>query len=109
MPLDIQQIVNDSIAAAKDIIGKGWKDVKPFAQHEFTQYAEDVEHLIALKTQGIIGDDEFKARIDLLNTGIRSIFLAIKGIGILQVQNIVNALIGIVSKAVLSVFNIPFL
>ena len=106
MALDIQQILTDSLKASKEIAGKAWKDVKPFAEHESTQFAEDVEFLVKLKVDGIIDDEEFKARLAFLKLGFTNAFLAIKGIGILQAQNIVNAVIGIISNAVLSAFNI---
>ena len=106
MQLDIQQILTDSLKAGKEIAGKAWKDVKPFAEHENVQFAEDVEFLVQLKTKGTIDDEEFKARLGFLKLGFTNVFLAIKGIGILQAQNIVNAVIGIVSKSVLATFNI---
>src|SRR5690349_9212007 len=110
MTLDIQQILTDSLKASKEIAGKAWKDVKPFAAHESRQFAEDVEFLVQLKANGTIEDEEFKARLSFLKLGFTNVFLAIKGIGILQAQNIVNAIIGIVSQSVLSTFHIalPF-
>jgi hypothetical protein len=106
MALDIHQILTDSLNASKEIAGQAWKDVKPFAEHESKQFAEDVEFLVQLKADGIIDDEEFKARFSFLKLGFTNVFLAIKGIGILQAQNIVNAIIGIVSQSVLSAFNI---
>ena|ERR1700712_1644020 len=106
MPLDIQEILTDSLKAGKEIAGKAWKDVKPFAEHESRQFAEDVEFLLQLKANGTIDDEELKARLSFLKSGFTNVFLAIKGIGILQAQNLVNAIIGIVSKSVLSAFNI---
>ena len=106
MQLDIQQILTESLKAGKEIAGKAWKDVKPFAEHESKQFAEDVEFLVQLKTKGVIDEEEFKVRLSFLKLGFTNVFLAIKGIGILQAQNIVNAIIGIVSQSVFSAFNI---
>jgi hypothetical protein len=99
MQLDIQQILTDSLTASKEIAGNAWKDVKPFAEHESRQFAEDVEFLVQLKANGVIDDEEFKGRLSFLKLGFTNVFLAIKGIGILQAQNIVNAVIGIVSQS----------
>ena len=98
--LDFPQIVQDSIGAAKKELGTSFSKLKPFAEHEFTQFAENAAFLAKLKLEGTIGDDELKARLNIQRLALNNDLLAIEGIGILTAQNIVNDVLDIVTAAV---------
>jgi hypothetical protein len=98
--IDFPQIVQDSIAAAKTELGNSFKKLKPFAEHEFTQFAENAAFLAQLKLDGTIDDEELKARLNIQRLALNNDLLAIEGIGLVTAQNIVNAVLDIVSAAV---------
>ncbi|OOQ58794.1 hypothetical protein [Mucilaginibacter pedocola] len=100
MPLDFDQILKDCIAAAKKELGAGWNDAAPFAEQKFKQYLEDMADLNKLRADGTIDEDEFKYRADLHKSSMQSVLLAVKGIGLIAAQNIINAVLGIVGKAI---------
>lgn len=104
--INFKQILDDSIGFAKQELGSTFKKLKPFAEHEFTQFAENVAFLAKLKLQGVIEDDELKSRLQLQKLAFSNVLLAIKGIGIVTAQNLVNGILGIVAKAVKGAINI---
>lgn len=97
--INFEKILNDTIAFAKGELGATFKKLKPFAEHEFTQFAENAAFLAKLKLKGVIEDDELKSRLELQKLALSNVLLAIKGIGLVTAQNVVNGVLGIVAKA----------
>lgn len=104
--LDFKQIVADSIALSKQELGSKYKQLKPFAEHEFQQFTENALFLAKLRLTGTIDDDELKSRLQLQKLAMANVLLAIKGIGIVTAQNLVNGVLGIVSGAINKAINI---
>ena len=104
--IDIKQIVSESITLAKEEVGRAWTKLKPFAEHEFTQFAEDAVFLATLKLKGAIDENELKGRIELQKLALSNVLLAIKGIGIITAQNIINGVLMIIGKAVKSALSV---
>ena len=100
--INFKQILDDSIVFAKAELGGTFKKLKPFAEHEFTQFAENAAFLAKLKLDGVIENDELKSRLALQKLAFNNVLLTIKGIGLVSAQNLVNGILGIVSKAILS-------
>ena len=97
---DFKQVVADSVAFTKNELGNTYKKIKPYAEHEFTQFTENALFLANLKLNGTIDEAEFQSRILLQRLALTNVLLAIKGIGIVTAQNVVNGVLGIVSKAI---------
>lgn len=98
--INFSQIVSDSIAFTKQEVGKSWSKLKPYAEHEFTQFAETAVFLAKLKLSGNIKDDELKARLNIQRLALNNVLLAIKGIGLVMAQNVVNGILDIVTTAI---------
>lgn len=98
--IDFIQIVDDSLALAKKEVGTAWKKLKPFAEHEFQQFAENAVFLAKLKLAGTIDDPELKARLEIQRIALNNVLLSIKGIGLVTAQNVVNGVLGILSGAI---------
>lgn len=104
--INFKQILDDSISLAKQELGSSFKKFKPFAEHEFRQFAENAAFLANLKLQGVIEDAEFKSRMELQRLAFGNVLLAIKGVGLVTAQNLVNGILGIVGKAIKTALNI---
>lgn len=99
--LDINQVLSDSVAATKTIVGKHWKNLEPFAEHEFRKFAESTEFLAQLKLKGQISDEELKARLEIQRLALKNVLLTIAGIGLITAQEIINAVLAIISDGIL--------
>ncbi len=98
--IDFKKIAADSITLAKTEVGNAWKKLKPYAEHEFTQFAENTVFLAKLRIEGTIDDDELRTRLSIQKLALTNVLLAIKGIGLVTAQSVVNGVIDIVSGAV---------
>lgn len=98
--INFQDIINNSVNAAKTIAGKSWNQLKPYAEHEFEQFAENIAFLAKLKLSGQVSEAEFNIRVGIQKTALKNVMLTIEGIGLIMAQDIVNAVIGIVFSAV---------
>ena len=108
--IDFTKILNESFAVSKDILKKSWKNLEPYAEHEFRQFAENAEFLASLKLTNQIGDEELAARMEIQRLSLKNVLLTIEGIGLVTAQNVVNAVFSIVQKAIEGALNIalPF-
>lgn len=88
--IDLKQILSDCISFARIETGSSWKKIKPFAEHEFTQFIKNILFLAELKLSGVIEVEEFSSRLQLQKIAIAQSFVAIKGMGISDVQEIVK-------------------
>ena len=104
--INFKQILDESIVFAKTELGGNFKKLKPFAEHEFTQFAENAAFLAKLKLEGIIERDELKSRLELQKLALNNVLLTIKGIGLVSAQNLVNGILAIVSKAIMGALKI---
>jgi len=104
--INFKQILDESIVFARTELGGTFKKLKPFAEHEFTQFAENAAFLAKLKLDGIIEGDELKSRLELQKLALNNVLLTIKGIGLVSAQNLVNGILAIVSKAILGALKI---
>ncbi len=104
--IDYEKIVSDCIDAAKGELGKTWKSLQPYAEHEFRHFAENATFLAQLKLQNAISDEELKARLEIQRLALSNTLLTIEGIGLISAQNIINAVLGIVFSAIKTVFSL---
>lgn len=104
--IDFSKIVADSMTFAKQEVGKAWSKLKPYAEHEFTQFAENAVFLAKLKLAGTIEDDELKARLNIQRIALNNVLLAIKGIGLVTAQNVVNGILDIVTKSIKKILQV---
>jgi hypothetical protein len=98
--LNFQQVLDDSLALAKKELGSTYKKLKPYAEHEFKQFAENLAFLAGLKLKGTISQEELKLRLQLQKQALANVLLAIKGIGIVAAEKIINGVLGIIAKAI---------
>jgi len=98
--IDFSKIVADAMSFTKQELGKTWNKLKPYAEHEFTQFAENAVFLAKLKLAGTIEDEELKARLNIQRIALNNVLLAIKGIGLVTAQNVVNGVLDIVTKSI---------
>ncbi len=98
--IDFKQLIEECIEVTKGHLGKSWKAFKPYAEHELKKFAESAEFLAKLRAKGKITDDELQERLEFQKQAFKSVLLTIEGIGLITAQNVTNAILDIVGKAV---------
>ncbi len=104
--INIQEIVVEITGSAQGILESKWHSFKPYAEHEFRQFTENAEFLANLRINNEINDAELKARLELQKLALKNVLLAIEGIGLIAAQEVINAAINILAKAIKTVLNI---
>lgn len=100
MALDTSALVQDMLSAAKDNLGKFWKQAKPFAENESLNMANKLLLIEKLKLEGKISKEEALLHIEIQKSTFRTVLLAIKGLGLIAVEGTINAALGSIAKVV---------
>jgi hypothetical protein len=100
MALDTSSLIKDMVTAAKDNLGKFWKQAKPLAENEATSMANKLLMIEKLKLLGKITEDEALLHIEIQKSTFRTVLLSIKGLGLIAVENSINAALGAIAKVV---------
>ena len=98
--IDFKQLVKDMLTAAKGHLGAGWKEARPYAESEFKAFAENIKLIEKLKLAGTIDEERARLHMNIQKNSIRMVLLTIEGIGILAVENAINAAISVVQDTV---------
>ncbi len=100
MSLDTSILIKDMLSAAKDNLGKFWKQAKPYAENETMNMANKLLMIEKLKLQGKITKPEAMLHIDIQKSAFRTVLLSIKGLGLIAVEDTINAVLGAVAAVV---------
>lgn len=100
MALDTTALINDMLGAAKNNLGKFWKDAKPFAEGETLNMANKLLLIEKLKLEGKITKEEAQLHIEIQKGAFRTVLMSIKGLGLIAVESTINAALGAVAKTV---------
>ncbi len=100
MSLDTSALVKDMLSAAKDNLGKFWKQAKPFAENETLNMANKLLLIEKLKLEGKITKEEALLHIEIQKSAFRTVLLSIKGLGLIAVEGTINAALGAIAKVV---------
>ncbi len=100
MSLDTTTLVKDMLSAAKENLGKFWKQVKPYAENETMNMANKLLMIEKLKLAGKITKSEAMLHIEIQKSAFRTVLLSIEGLGLIAVENTINAALGAVAKVV---------
>lgn len=98
--INTSEILKSMLNAAKSVLDKQWKEVKPFAEQEFRALAQNLQLILKLKLQGKITEEQAKYYFEIQKSSVRIVLLAIEGIGIVAVENAINAALGVVKDTV---------
>jgi hypothetical protein len=98
--LDLDSIVKDMGNAALPHLKGGAAKAKQFGKTEALKIAQTAQMLAQGVATGRIDADEAKLILEVQKNASRSILLTIKGLGIVAVENAVNAAMDVVRKAI---------
>ncbi len=100
MSLNLAALAKDMLNATKPILEGYWKEVKPFVEKESKNFAQNLLMIEKLKKQDKITKDEALLHIQIQKNSYRTVLLAVEGLGLIAVENALNAAIGAIKKAV---------
>ncbi len=100
MALSVSDILDPMLKAAEQSLAKDWGKAKDYANPEFQKLATslvDISVLIAKKT---VNKQQANALLNIHKNTTQMVLLAIEGLGIIAVENAINAALKAVSDTV---------
>ena len=104
--LDVQSLATQMLAAALPILKQGSADIETYAKGEFTQIAQRIVSIGELLAEGTAGqpgginDVQAGLLLNMQKNASSSTLLTVQGLGMLTVENAINAALGAVKAAV---------
>ncbi|WP_272149941.1 hypothetical protein [Tenacibaculum aiptasiae] len=98
--INIQQVLEEMLNAARGVIENHWEEAKPFAEQSFKSLAENLQLINQLKMTGDITETQAKSYIEIHKNSVRIVLLTIEGLGILAVEATINAVIDVIRTTI---------
>ncbi len=97
--LDINKVVNDMVQASAGELLKGGKKASEYATHEYAGFISDIQHVQTMAEEGTITAAEAQALVDQHKLSMQAVLLAVEGLGLIAVQNAINAALAVLNQA----------
>lgn len=97
------------LEAMKTSFGKQWPKVKDFAEGETRKLAQTLAEITRLRLAGKISESECAVLLEMQKNTARAVLLAVKGMGLLMVEQAINAAITAVNGVINKAIGFPFL
>ena len=98
--LDFESLVKQMTGAAGDVLKEKWPDARAFAKIEFQKIAHTIVGIGEMLAAKQINTDQAELLLDMQKNASRSVMLAIEGLGILAVEEAINAALDAVKTVV---------
>lgn len=99
LDLDLRRVVSDMVRASSAELARGGKEASALAAHEYEQFIRDVVHVQTMAEDGQISPAMAQALINQHKLSMQAVFLAVEGLGVIAVQNAINAAIAVLTEA----------
>ncbi|MBT3880312.1 MAG: hypothetical protein HON76_05330 [Candidatus Scalindua sp.] len=109
MSIDVADIAAKMLEAFKGQLTKKWPEVKVYAETEARKLAETLVMIEKLKLAGEITDEQAKLQLQIQKNACRTVFLAIEGLGIIAVEQAINAALGVLKDAINTALKFPLI
>lgn len=106
--LDISKVVSDMVQASGTSLIKGGQQATEYAMHEYAQFIADIEHIQTMAEQGTISDDVAQSLVKQHELSMQAVLITVEGLGIIAVQNAINAALEVLNKALMTALDTAF-
>jgi hypothetical protein len=109
MALDVGELVKKMFEAFESSLADKWPDVKEYAEAEAKKLAESLVMIEKLVIAGKINEEQANLHFQIQKNATRMVLLTIEGLGIIAVEQAVNAALGVLKDTVNSALNFTLL
>jgi len=100
MSLNVSELATKMLDAAKGVLSEKWPEIQDYAETETKKLAESLVMIEKLKLAGRINEEQAKLHFDIQKNAARTVLLTVEGLGILAVEQALNAASAVVKDAV---------
>lgn len=98
--INMEKLVKDMAGAATGVLKEKWPSVKTYAEAEFKKLGETVIAVQKSKLTGNITEEEARLLLEMQKNAMRSVFLTVEGLGIIAVEEVINAAMAVVRSTI---------
>jgi hypothetical protein len=100
MALDVGELVKKMFAAFENSLAESWPDVKEYAEAEAKKLAESLIMIEKLVLADKINEEQAKLHFQIQRNATRMVLLTIEGLGIIAVEQAINAALDVLKDTV---------
>ncbi len=109
MSIDVADTAAKILEAFKGQLTKKWPEVKDYARTEANNLAETLVNIEKQKSTGEMTDEQAKLELQIQKNACRTVFLAIKGLETIAVEQAINAALGILKESINTALKFPLI
>jgi hypothetical protein len=109
MSLNASDLAAQMLTAFRGSFSKNWPEIKTYAQAESKKLAENFLMIEALVLSGEINATQAKLHHDIQRNATRSVLLAIEGLGLIAVEEAINAAMDVLKESINTALKFPLL
>ncbi len=100
MSINAAELAGNMLSAMRGVLSEKWPEIKEYAESEAKKLAQSLVMIEALKVANKIDADEATLHLSIQKNASRTVLLTIKGLGILAVEEALNAALDVVKDMV---------
>ena len=79
------------LSVARDVFRQRWPYVKDYAETEFRKIGESISMVEKMKLAGTITEEEARLHLQIQKNAARMVLLTLEGLGLIMVEEAINA------------------
>ena len=98
--INVSKLLQNMLGAAEGVFDQKWPQVKDFAETEFEKLAQTLAQITKLTLSNQISESEARVLLEMQKNTARTVMLALEGMGLLLVEQAINAALSVVKDTV---------
>lgn len=107
--IDFDDVLKNMIGAASASLGNAWEDAKAYAEAEFTKMRDTLAFIQTEVVAGRMTPERAGLHLRMQKNAATAVLLTLEGLGILAVENAINAALDAVKAAVNTALGFPLI
>ncbi|MFQ5847953.1 MAG: hypothetical protein ACE5IQ_09855 [Candidatus Methylomirabilales bacterium] len=98
--IDVEKLVKRMGSAALRVLKKKYPSVQKYAEVEFRKFGVTIVNIQKMKLAGDIDKEEARLLMEIQKNAMRSVMVTVEGLGIIAVEQAINAALRVVKDTV---------
>lgn len=100
MSMNVKELAESMLSAMQGVLSEKWPEIKDYAEAEAKKLAQSLVMIEALNAANKIDAEEAALHLSIQKNASQMVLLTIKGLGVLAVEQALNAALDVVKETV---------
>lgn len=100
MSLDVPAMSAEMVVAFREVLSGKWPEVKDYVETESKKLAENFAMIEKLRLAGEINEEQARLHHEIQKNAARAVLLTVEGLGLLAVEQAINAAMDVLRDTV---------